>query len=107
MDAAIQRYNKDTKALEQPLSYKVRRLLDLPSMRHGYIKKLASGVYEAAPIPGYNRTTYTIRQSLGELFCNCQGFGKRKYCSHTKAVMIYKEKTEQPEKQSDLFKQEG
>jgi len=98
MDAAIQRYNKDTKALEQPLSYKVQRLLDLRC-----IKKLASGVYECAPIPGYNRTTYTIKQSLGELFCNCQGFGKRKYCSHTKAVMIYKEKTEQPEKQMRLF----
>ena len=103
MDAAIQRYNKDTKALEQPLSYKVRRLLDLPSMRNGYIKKLDCGVYEVAPIPGYNRTTYTIRQNFTELICNCQGFGKRKYCSHTKAVMIYKQKTEQPEKQMRLF----
>ena len=103
MDAAIQRYNKDTKALEQPLSYKVRRLLDLPSMRNGYIKKLACGVYIVLPIPGYNRTTYTIRQNFTELICNCQGFGKRKYCSHTKAVMIYKEKTEQPEKQMRLF----
>ena len=45
MDAAIQRYNKDTKALEQPLSYKVRRLLYL-----GCIKKLASGVYIVLPI---------------------------------------------------------
>jgi len=98
MDAAIQRYNKDTKALEQPLSYKVRRLLYL-----GCIKKLASGVYIVLPIPGYNRTTYTIRQNFTELICNCQGFGKRKYCSHIKAVMIYKQKTEQPEKQMRLF----
>ena len=61
MDAAIQRYNKDTKALEQPLSYKVRRLLDL-----GCIKKLASGVY----IVFQSRDTTGLRTPSGKISQN-------------------------------------
>ena len=94
----IQKYDFKVKALEKSVNYKVKKLLEL-----GLIKKESYGVYIVLPIPGYNRTTYTIRQNFTELICNCQGFGKRKYCSHTKAVMIYKQKTEQPEKQMRLF----
>jgi hypothetical protein len=100
MITTVQKYDK-SKGLLQPVSYKVARFLEL-----GCITKRTNGVsffYECAPIPGYNKTMYTIRETLGELFCNCQGFRKKGSCSHTSAVRIYKQKTENPDTQMRLF----
>ena len=100
MNQPIQKYDKE-KGLLQPVGYKVARFLEL-----GCIRKATDGVtffYECAPIPGYNKTTYTIRETLGELFCNCQGFYKRKDCSHAQAVRIYKQRTESINTQMRLF----
>ena len=98
METMVQKYDKDIKALAQPIGHKVKRFLDL-----GCIKKISYNRYECAPIPGYNRTTYVIIEDFGNLFCNCQGFSKKKTCSHAQAVRIYKDRTEHSEKQMSLF----
>lgn len=41
--------------------------------------------FNVLPIPGYNKTTYSIVDSQ----CNCQGFKKSGSCSHTLAVQYY------------------
>lgn len=104
MVETIQHYDASTRKLEQPLNYKVKRLLEL-----GLIRRITDGLYEVLPIPGYNITTYTIKEHMGRLFCNCQA-GRKRDCSHAQAVRIYRERTESREQQlhnfGDLFKRQ-
>lgn len=92
--ATIQRYNHTKQALEKPLSHKVKKLIEL-----GLVRKVTDGVYECLPIPGYNITTYTIRETMGKLVCNCQAGRKGRECSHIQAVRLFKEKTENTKEQ--------
>lgn len=86
---AIQSYEARTKTFAQATSYKVRRLLEL-----GLISRITDGVYQALPIPGYNITTYTIKEQFGRLVCNCQAGRKGRECSHVRAVRVYQGQTE-------------
>jgi len=94
----IQHYEASTGTFAQPVSYKVKKLLELE-----LIKKIADGVYQVLPIPGYNITPYTIREQIGRLACNCQGYRKYNRCSHAEAVRIYRERTETKEQQQHFF----
>lgn len=89
MDSSVQHYDASTKKFEQPVNQKVKKLLDL-----GKVSKVTDGIYQCLPIPGYNITTYTIREHFGSLLCNCQAGRKGRECSHVKAVRIYKSQTE-------------
>lgn len=98
MGEAVQRYDVGTKKLTQPLSYKVRRILEL-----GLIARITDGVYQCLPIPGYNITTYTIKEQMGRLICNCQAGRKGRECSHSQAVRIFRERTESKEQQFHML----
>jgi len=90
----LQHYDAATRKFAQPANYKVKKLLEL-----GKISKVADGIYSVAPIPGYNITTYTIREYFGQLLCNCQAGRKGRECSHVRAVRIYQEQTEHAKEQ--------
>ena len=53
--------------------------------------------FHVKPIPGYNKTTYTIKGEEGHLACNCQFYRKvsllweHPICSHSLAVKLYLE----------------
>lgn len=85
----IQKYNPSVKSFEQSANYKVKKLLEM-----GLVSKVTDGVYSVLPIPGYNITTYTIKEHFGQLICNCQMGRKGRECSHVRAVRIYQEQTE-------------
>lgn len=89
MVETIQSYDASTKTFAQPVNQKVRKLLEL-----GKISKVTDGIYQCLPIPGYNITTYTIKEHFGQLICNCQMGRKGRECSHVRAVRIYQEQTE-------------
>ena len=97
MQQAVQHYSASSQTFEQPINYKVRRILDL-----GLIHRITDGLYEILPIPGYNITTYTVRENMGRLHCNCQA-GRKHDCSHTQAVRIFRERTEAKEQQMHAF----
>jgi len=97
MGQQLQHYEASTKTFEQPVGYKVRKLLEL-----GKINKVTDGVYAATPIPGYNITTYTIREHFGRLLCNCQKGRKGGTCAHIEAVRLYRAQTEPKEEQLHL-----
>lgn len=86
---AIQHYDASTKTFAQSVSQKVKRLLEL-----GKISKITDGLYQCLPIPGYNISTYSIREHFGRLLCNCQKGRKGGECSHVQAVRIFKKATE-------------
>lgn len=94
MDKTIQCYEASTKTFEQPVSYKVKKLLELK-----LISKQSDGLFRCLPIPGYNSTTYTIREIASSLFCNCQAGRKGRECAHIRAVRIHKQQTEPKEQQ--------
>lgn len=94
MEDTVQRYNAATRKLEQPVSSKTEKIL-----AQGLVKRIVVGLYEVLPIPGYNITTYTIRESYGQLSCNCQGFHKNHRCAHVDAIRIFRERTETREEQ--------
>ena len=89
MEEPIQHYDHTTKSLQQPENYKVRKLLEL-----GLVKKIVDGLYEILPIPGYNISTYTVKEQMGRLSCNCQAGRKGRDCSHVRAVRIFRTNTE-------------
>jgi len=89
MVETIQHYNAGTRTFEQPVSQKIKKLLEL-----GLVRKITDGLYQCLPIPGYNITTYTIRELMGRLACNCQRGRKGLECSHVRAVRIYQNQTE-------------
>jgi hypothetical protein len=81
-ESDIQHYNVAARTLEQPISYKVRKLLDL-----GCIKKINQDEYICLPILGYNSTTYRLtRRADGSFQCQCQGFKKYNACAHRQAL---------------------
>ncbi len=98
MGQVIQHYNPAAKTFSQPVNAKVKKLIEL-----GLINKLSDGVYSISPIPGYNITNYTVRELMGRLTCNCQGYRKYNRCAHADAVRIYREKTEPKEQQMHIL----
>lgn len=81
----IQRYNAETKTLEMPRTYKIRKILE-----NGCIQKIDADTYACHPIAGYNSTTYRLsRLSEGGFNCTCQGYNKRGKCSHADALAIH------------------
>lgn len=80
----IQHYNHKTQSLEQPLEYKVQRILDL----HCLLKQ-AEDRWVCRPIAGYNTRTYTLQRQHYGWSCNCQGYSKKQTCSHEQALVIY------------------
>jgi len=90
----IQHYDAKTKTFEHPVNQKVKKLLEL-----GKISRVTYGVYQCLPIPGYNITTYTIKEHFGQLICNCQMGRKGRECSHVRAVRIYQDQTEHVKEQ--------
>ncbi len=97
MEDTVQRYSAATKSFEQPVSSKTEKILAL-----GLVKRIADGLYEVLPIPGYNITTYTIREAYGQISCNCQGYHKNRHCAHTDAVRIFRERTETRDQQMQM-----
>jgi hypothetical protein len=89
MVETIQHYNAGTRTFAQPVNQKVKKLLEL-----GLISRITDGLYQCLPIPGYNITTYTIRELMGRLTCNCQRGRKELECSHVRAVRIYQDQVE-------------
>lgn len=71
------------------VNHKVKKLVEL-----GKIVRVTDGIYQCLPIPGYNISTYTIREYFGRLLCNCQAGRKGRDCSHIQAVRVYREKVE-------------
>lgn len=57
----------------------------------------ATKTFTVSPIPGYNKTTYTIRSNNGHFACNCQFYNtvskewEHPSCSHIQAVKFYLE----------------
>lgn len=83
----IQKYNPETKSLEQPVEYKVRKIIEL-----NRLVKQAEDRWHCIPIPGYNSTTYVITRGANGWICNCQGFSKKNTCSHERALLIILER---------------
>lgn len=90
----VQHYDSSTKTFAQPVNQKVRKLIEL-----GLISRITDGVYQCLPIPGYNISTYTIKELYGQFICNCQMGRKGRECSHVRAVRIYREQTESTKEQ--------
>ncbi|RJO64187.1 MAG: hypothetical protein C4540_04725 [Candidatus Omnitrophota bacterium] len=79
-------YEMGTKAF---MNQKVKKLIELNK-----ISRVTDGIYQCLPIPGYNISTYTIKEYFGKLLCNCQAGRKGRECSHIQAVRIYQERVE-------------
>lgn len=95
----VQRYNAALQKLEQSTARKIRILFE-----GGYIKKVHDALYIVMHVPGYNSTDYKIRETMGRLVCECQGFHTHKRCSHVEAVRIYRNAVEgQTEDQMRMF----
>lgn len=75
--------------------YKAHKLLTLEK-----VYKVTEGEYRVMPIPGYNTTTYTVKEIMGKLVCTCQ---KHHHCSHALAVFLFIEQTEGVRERQLLF----
>jgi len=93
----IQSYDSATRGFAQPVSYKVKKLLEL-----GRISCLGEARYQVLPIPGYNYTTYNVKEQMGKLMCTCQKGRKGLECSHIVAVRIYRDMTEPKHQQKQM-----
>ena len=79
---SVQKYDPKKQALEQPYSYKVKKILAC-----GCLKRMHSDFWQCLPIKGYNVTTYDLKRGLnGRFSCTCQGYYKRGSCSHLQAL---------------------
>lgn len=58
-------------------------------LSYGCLKKVTAIAWVCRPIPGYNKTTYTLMKNLmsGNWSCNCQGYKQRKTCAHQRALL--------------------
>ncbi len=53
------------------------------------ISKIKETEFECAPVPGYNKTTYTIKKENNCFSCTCQAFKRNQQrCSHIMAVQL-------------------
>lgn len=53
------------------------------------ISKIKETQFECAPVPGYNKTTYTITKENNCFSCTCQAFKRNQQrCSHIMAVQL-------------------
>ncbi|MCS7112795.1 MAG: SWIM zinc finger family protein [Nitrososphaerota archaeon] len=69
-----------------PLDVMVEKAFRL--VRDGKIEEIGEGRFNVVGDHG----TYTVQMSpIGRLTCNCQGFSRRKMCSHVAAVIIYRD----------------
>ena len=98
MTETIQKYNAHERKLEKPFTYKVRRILELARL-----VKHAEDRWVCLPIKGYNSTQYTLTKIEDGWSCSCQGYGKKRTCSHEQALMETLRRAGQSD-QIDLFR---
>lgn len=70
--------------MDRTLEHKIKQIL-----LHGCFHAVGLGKYICRPIAGYNSSTYELDISTGYTTCNCQGFRKKKECSHAEALRRY------------------
>ena len=84
----VQIYSSTARELLQTQQHKIKKFIE-----HKCIEYAGNGVFICKPIPGYNKTTYEMKQNeKGDFECNCQYFqkykkiGERRFCSHLGAL---------------------
>jgi len=79
----VQHYDPIEKKLLHSQIHKAQKFID-----NNCLEKLGDRVYICKPLPGYNKTKYTIEKKDEIWICNCQGFKAHCNCSHVQAILI-------------------